>query len=259
MPNYLTFVEKNLGVDTRYYDPAQEDLVVDAPIVNHEFLSDLGEDGFSRRSFEKWERAMHSHGASVEEISNLRYKKLHKYCDCVIFPKTTEQCEKIVALANKHNVVLVPYGGGTNVTKALCLDQSEKRMIVSLDMGRMNAIKWVDKENRLACIQAGVMGTDLERGLKQYGVCLGHEPDSHEFSTLGGWISTRASGMKKNTYGNIEDIVQNITIVTSKGTYSKTNLWPRVSNGPDLNHLVMGSEGNYGIITEAVVRVRPLP
>ena len=103
------------------------------------------------------------------------------------------------------------------------------------------------------------MGTDLERGLKQYGVCLGHEPDSHEFSTLGGWISTRASGMKKNTYGNIEDIVQNITLVTSKGTYSKTNLWPRISNGPDMNHLVMGSEGNYGIITEAVVRVRTLP
>ena len=103
------------------------------------------------------------------------------------------------------------------------------------------------------------MGTDLERGLKQYGVCLGHEPDSHEFSTLGGWISTRASGMQKNTYGNIEDIVQNITLVTSKGTYSKTNLWPRISNGPDMNHLVMGSEGNYGIITEAVVRVRTLP
>jgi alkyldihydroxyacetonephosphate synthase len=111
----------------------------------------------------------------------------------------------------------------------------------------------------MACIQAGVMGTDLERQLKAYGVVLGHEPDSHEFSTLGGWISTRASGMKKNTYGNIEDIVVNITIVTPKGTYQKSSLWPRISNGPDLNHLVMGSEGNYGIITEAVLRVRPIP
>lgn len=80
-----------------------------------------------------------------------------------------------------------------------------------------------------------------------------------EFSTLGGWISTRASGMKKNTYGNIEDIVNNITIVTSKGTYTKSALWPRISNGPDLNHLIMGSEGNFGVITEAVIRVRPLP
>jgi len=132
-------------------------------------------------------------------------------------------------------------------------------MIISLDMTRMNAIKWVDKENMMACVQAGIAGQDLERDLKQYGVCSGHEPDSMEFSTLGGWISTRASGMKKNTYGNIEDIVNNITIVTSKGTYTKPMLWPRISNGPDMNNLIMGSEGNYGVITEAVIRVRPLP
>lgn len=132
-------------------------------------------------------------------------------------------------------------------------------MIVSVDMSRMNAIKWVDKENNMAIVQAGIQGQDLERDLKQYGVCCGHEPDSMEFSTLGGWISTRASGMKKNTYGNIEDIVQNITIVTSKGVYRKVSSWPRISNGPDLNHLVMGSEGNFGIITEAVIKVRPLP
>lgn len=76
---------------------------------------------------------------------------------------------------------------------------------------------------------------------------------------MGGWISTRASGMKKNTYGNIEDIVCNVTYVTPTGTYTKKNLWPRISNGPDMTHLVLGSEGNYGIITEAVIRVRPIP
>ena len=79
-----------------------------------------------------------------------------------------------------------------------------------------------------------------------------------EFSTVGGWVSTRASGMKKNTYGNIEDILCNVTIVTPSGTYKKSDLWPRVSNGPDLNHMVMGSEGNMGIITDATLRIRPL-
>lgn len=132
-------------------------------------------------------------------------------------------------------------------------------MIVSADMGRMTSIKWVDKENGMACVEAGIRGEELERELKQYGVCCGHEPDSAEFSTLGGWISTRASGMKKNTYGNIEDIVCNITCITSIGTYQKAQLWPRISNGPDLHHLIMGSEGNYGIITEAVIKVKPLP
>lgn len=65
--------------------------------------------------------------------------------------------------------------------------------------------------------------------------------------------------MKKNTYGNIEDILCNVNVVTPKGTFTKTSLWPRESNGPDLNHVVMGSEGNIGIITDAVLKVRPLP
>jgi alkyldihydroxyacetonephosphate synthase len=83
-----------------------------------------------------------------------------------------------VELANKHDVVLIPYGGGTNVTNSLMMSPKEKRMIVSLDMSRMNKIKWVDKVNMIACIEAGIIGQDLERELKNYGVCLGHEPVS---------------------------------------------------------------------------------
>ena len=101
------------------------------------------------------------------------------------------------------------------------------------------------------------MGQDLENELSKYGVLLGHEPDSVEFSTLGGWVSTRASGMKKNKYGNIEDIVINISMVTSKGTFFKEQNLPRVSSGPDLNEVILGSEGCLGIITQVVFRVRP--
>lgn len=72
--------------------------------------------------------------------------------DCVIYPYTTEHVENLVTLANKHSVVLVPYGGGTNVTQSLMLPVNEKRMIVSVDMSRMNAIKWVDKENNMAIV-----------------------------------------------------------------------------------------------------------
>jgi alkyldihydroxyacetonephosphate synthase len=73
-------------------------------------------------------------------------------------------------------VVLIPYGGGTNVTNSLLLSKKETRMIVSLDMTRMNKIKWVDKENQLACIEAGIFGQDMERELANYGMCTGHEP-----------------------------------------------------------------------------------
>ena len=202
---------------------------------------------------------MHSHGSCLKEVWKLRYEKLPKVADLVVYPNSTEDVQRLVQLACKHNVVLVPYGGGTNVTKSLQLQESETRMCVSVDMGRMNQIKWVDKENNMACIGAGIMGQDLERDLAKYGVCSGHEPDSSEFSTLGGWVSTRASGMKKNTYGNIEDIVCNMTYVTPTGVYTKLQLWPRISNGPDMHHIVMGSEGNFGIITDVTIRTRPIP
>lgn len=232
---------------------------IEPPVVNHDFIAELGVTNVSRRSFMQWERINHSHGATYQEILTLMNGKFERSVDMVIYPGSTEDVESLVVLANKHNVVLVPFGGGTNVTQALMIPVEEKRMVVSVDMSRMNAIKWVDKENGMACIQAGIQGQDLERELKQYGVCSGHEPDSAEFSTLGGWVSTRASGMKKNTYGNIEDIVCNITMVTSKGTYQKSALWPRASNGPDLHHIIMGSEGNFGIITDVTMKVKPLP
>jgi alkyldihydroxyacetonephosphate synthase len=81
-----------------------------------------------------------------------------------------------VDLANKHDVVLIPYGGGTNVTNSLELSTEEKRMIVSVDMSRMNRVKWVDTRNMTACVEAGIVGSDLEKALKEYGVCCGHEP-----------------------------------------------------------------------------------
>ncbi len=108
-------------------------------------------------------------------------------------------------------------------------------MIVSVDMGDMQKILWVDRENMLCCVQAGIKGQDLERKLRPHGVCTGMIPDSLEFSTAGGWVSTRASGMKKNVYGNIEDMLINVKIVTPKGTFSKKHNCPRVSSGPDIN------------------------
>lgn len=81
----------------------------------------------------------------------------------------------------------------------------------------MNHVKYVDRKNMTALVEAGIIGKDLEKELSRYGVCCGHEPDSIEFSTLGGWISTKASGMKKNKYGNIEDIILTLKVVTPTG------------------------------------------
>ena len=111
--------------------------------VNHKFLRETITAGcFSRLSFEKWERIMHSHGASLREVFNLRFSRFARYVDLVLYPKSKEQVERIIELADAHNVILIPYGGGTNVTQALYLQDDAKcqqgRMIVSLDMSRMN-------------------------------------------------------------------------------------------------------------------------
>src|SRR5438094_7919877 len=126
-------------------------------------------------------------------------------------------------------------------------------------MRRMNRIVWIDRENMMACIQAGAVGRHIMANLAKYGVTMGHEPDSVEFSTLGGWIATNASGMKKNRYGNIEDLVLDVSVVTAAGKLERTSASPRESVGLDLRRLMFGSEGTLGVITSAVVKIFPLP
>lgn len=128
-----------------------------------------------------------------------------------------------------------------------------------MDTSQMNRMLWIDKENLVACFESGVIGQDLEREVRKLGFTMGHEPDSFEFSSLGGWVATRASGMKKNLYGNIEDIVVKVKMVTVKGVLDKSVAVPRISCGPDFNHIILGSEGTLGVVTEVVVKIRPLP
>jgi alkyldihydroxyacetonephosphate synthase len=177
----------------------------------------------------------------------------------VVYPKDESQVAAIVRAAAHHNVVLMPYGGGTNVTEALRCLPYEDRPIISVDMTRMDRIEWIDPVNRMAKIQAGAAGRLIQAQLAEHGFTMGHEPDSVEFSTLGGWIATNASGMKKNRYGNIEDILLDVTVVSALGKLERSQVVPRESIGLDPKLWVIGSEGSLGIITSAVVKLFPLP
>lgn len=108
-------------------------------------------------------RIFHSHGHSLQELFLLRTAKLPRTADYVVYITTHEQAEHLIEAAKKHNVVLIPFGGGTNVTESLMCQPQEKRTIVSVDMTRMNKIKWVDKNNMIACIEAGIIGKDMEK------------------------------------------------------------------------------------------------
>ncbi|NIO60174.1 MAG: FAD-binding protein, partial [Acidobacteria bacterium] len=204
-------------------------------------------------------RLRHGHGHTLEEMYAIKYGRVERVPDLVVYPADEEHIAALVEAAVRHDVCLVPYGGGTNVTDALRCPAEEERMIVSVDLSRLNRILWIDPTNLMACLQAGAVGRHIEEQLAEHGFTLGHEPDSIEFSTLGGWIATHASGMKKNRYGNIEDLVLDVHVVTARGALSRPAVPPRESVGMDPRRWVYGSEGTLGIITRAVVKIFPLP
>ena len=263
LPYLIPFVTKVLKTDIKkepYFKEIEKKYVAERKI-NQDFVNDI-KSFFNddQISFSDEERVLHSHGQnSPDEVFKVLYDKLEKFTDIVVYVENEEDVIILIEKAKKHNVCLVPYGGGTNVTNALQLPEDEERMIVSVDTRRLNKIISIDTKNLLIEVEAGITGKHLEEELQKKGFTVGHQPDSIELSTLGGWISTNAAGMKKNKYGNIEDIVQNVVMVTPNGTINQIKPLVRSSIGIKTQNLLFGSEGNIGIITKAVLKIHKLP
>ena len=263
LPYLIPFVTKVLKTDIKkepYFKEREKKYVAERKI-NQDFVNDI-KSFFNddQISFSDEERVLHSHGQnSPDEVFKVLYDKLEKFTDIVVYVENEEDVINLIEKAKKHNVCLVPYGGGTNVTNALQLPEDEERMIVSVDTRRLNKIISIDTKNLLIEVEAGITGKHLEEELQKKGFTVGHQPDSIELSTLGGWISTNAAGMKKNKYGNIEDIVQNVVMVTPNGTINQIKPLVRSSIGIKTQNLLFGSEGNIGIITKAVLKIHKLP
>ncbi|XP_073433534.1 alkyldihydroxyacetonephosphate synthase, peroxisomal [Dendrobates tinctorius] len=261
LPALREWMEKTFGASLDHKSTSRASLnVSDAPpaIVNEGFLLDIKAIGISF-SQDVEDRLFRAHGHCLHEMFALREGMFKRIPDIVVWPHCHDDVVRIVDLACKHNVCVIPFGGGTSVSSALECPEDEKRSIVSLDTSQMSRILWIDEKNLTAHIEAGITGQDLEKQLGESGYCTGHEPDSMEFSTLGGWVATRASGMKKNIYGNIEDLVVHLKVVTPKGIVEKSCQGPRMSTGPDIYHFIMGSEGTLGVVTEVTIKIRPLP
>lgn len=262
LPRLMPWISGVLGVeiDPRDVHQSSYPVRIPPPVESPDFVAAisnfLNQDQISS---EGETRLRHGHGQTQEEVFAIKHTGLKRIPDLVVYPKNAEQVVELIRAARVHNVSLIPFGGGTNVTDALRCAESETRLIVSADMRHMNRILWIDKENMMACIEAGAVGRHIMKSLEGYGLTMGHEPDSVEFSTLGGWIATNASGMKKNKYGNIEDIVLDVTVATSDGKLERRTPAPRESIGIDSRRLLFGSEGTLGIVTSAVVKLFPLP
>ena len=263
MPDFIPYIEEVIGIEINPGNTLTE--VEHKPVsplnINQVFVDNIkSEFEDDRYSFDDEDRLIHSHGQTTsEEVYKILYNQIKRCVDMVFYVENDKEVQRLIELAVEFDVCLVPFGGGTSVTSALKIPSSEQRMIVSVDLRRMNQIEWINEEDRQICVQAGITGSDLEDLLRKKGYCMGHEPDSVELSTLGGWIATNASGMKKNRYGNIEDIVENVTMITAKGTVEQVKPLSRASIGFKPQNILFGSEGNLGIITKAVLKIHKTP
>jgi alkyldihydroxyacetonephosphate synthase len=175
----------------------------------------------------------------------------------VAFPESGEQVRGLLAYARQHNVALIPYGGGTSVVGHLTAQQGE-RPVLTVNLSRLSRLIDLDTEAQLATFGAGIAGPDLEAKLRARGYTLGHFPQSFEYSTLGGWVVTRSSGQQSLRYGRIEQLFAGGRLEAPSGTLDIPS-FPASAAGTDLREMVLGSEGRLGILTEATVRITPLP
>ena len=263
MPDFIPYIESVLGIDFNKEDQISPvDTKPTQPFsLDHEFFQQI-KNSFNedRYTVDDLERLIHSHGQETfKDVYKVLYNSIERTVDLVFYPETEDEVSKLVEIAVKFNVCIIPYGGGTNVTRALSIPENEKRSVISMDMRRMSKIEWINKEDRRICVQSGITGGELIELLKEEGYTIGHEPDSVELSTVGGWIATNASGMKKNKYGNIEDIVENVNLVSPKGIISQINPISRGSIGFKPQNVLFGSEGNIGVITKAVLKIHEIP
>ncbi|EPY25497.1 alkyl dihydroxyacetonephosphate synthase [Strigomonas culicis] len=268
LPNMLDFVYKEMmgGKGPKEVPaltpsiPTEKAIaMLNKPLLNDAFLRDLAAalakdqvllDGLSRLS--------HICGKNYRDLWRVRRGMVERAPDCVVLPASHGDCVELMRCAQAHDVIVIPFGGGTNVTGGVEANPLEsKRMVVSVDMRRMNRMRRIDKKSQLATFETGVLGPDLDAQLEPHGFMFGHDPDSYTHSTLGGWIGARGSGAMSNQYGDIEDMVVSVKVATPTGVIV-TPLTSRTC-GVDLNGLFIGSEGAFGIVTEATVKLERIP
>ncbi|MGC9954595.1 MAG: FAD-binding oxidoreductase [Rhizomicrobium sp.] len=236
-----------------------EELSLAAPalyVEDRKALNDIV--GADRVRDDTYERAFHALGRSYYDLLRLRAGDLSLAPDAVVYPRGTEEVLALLALAAERGLAVIPYGGGTSVVGGVSAARGAFHSAITLDLSAMDRLIEIDPVSATATAEAGIYGPALEKALQAKGFTLGHYPQSFEFSTLGGWIAHRGAGQGSNRYGRAEDWLVGARLATPRGLLN-TGDFPASAAGPQLKDLVLGSEGIFGIITEATVRMHAVP
>ncbi|PZS22414.1 MAG: FAD-binding oxidoreductase [Acidimicrobiales bacterium] len=172
-------------------------------------------------------------------------------------PVNAAQVAAVLSCCHQARVPVTPVAGRSGVCGASVALFGG----VSLDLCGLAGVVDVDSTSLLVDVAPGTFGVVLEDGLRgDHGLTLGHWPQSMELSTVGGWVACRSAGQYSTRYGKIEDMVVGLEVAMADGRLMRTGgKAPRSATGPDLTQLMVGSEGTLGVVTEARLRVHPLP
>ncbi|TYB45656.1 FAD-binding oxidoreductase [Actinomadura chibensis] len=204
------------------------------------------------------DRAAHAHGKAFRDVARNLLGDLPHAPDLVARPRDERDVADLLDWCSGDRVAVIPYGGGSSVVGGIEPRFADGRPAVTIDLTRLDRVLEVDPVSRAARIQAGVLGPHLEDQLRPHGLTLRHFPQSFEFSTLGGWLATRAGGHFATLNTHIDDLVESMRVVTPSGVAESRRL-PGSGAGPSPDRLFLGSEGALGIITEAWMRLRERP
>jgi alkyldihydroxyacetonephosphate synthase len=214
--------------------------------------------GPDRVRSDDYERAFHALGRSYHDLLRLRSGDLSMAPDAVLYPRGGEEVLSVLQAASELGVAVVPYGGGTSVVGGVTAARGSFQSVVTLDLSALDRIVEIDPVSRTATVEAGLYGPALEKALSAQGFTLGHFPQSFEFSTVGGWIAHRGAGQGSNFYGRSDDWLVAAKLATPRGVLHAGG-YPASAAGPQLLDLALGSEGVFGVVTEATLRIHPVP
>jgi alkyldihydroxyacetonephosphate synthase len=202
-------------------------------------------------------RVLRAAGKSYLDLLAQRAGECEDAPDVVVAPASHEQAAAVLRACAEHGAAVIPFGGGTSVVGGVAPLRGRFETAVCLDLGRLDAVLDMDERSRLARVCAGLRLPELDHALASHGLRLGHVPQSYEWATVGGCAATRSAGQSSTGFGRFEDLVAAVRCATPAGELATLGA-PASAAGPDLRALVLGSEGVLGVITELVLRVRPV-
>ena len=165
---------------------------------------------------------------------------------CAVKPQSTDEVRRIVQFANAEKIALVPFGGGSGLMGGAIPIQPS----LAIDLRDLKQIVEIDTAARSARVQAGVVLEALDARLNKLGYILGHDPWTVPVATIGGAISTNSVGYRAGIYGSMGMQVLGLEAVLPNGELLRTRPVSKHSAGIDLNALLIGGEGCFGVITK---------